>query len=201
MEEFLTFTSRSPDEIIGICLPDYREATIWNVAVNEVMAGCRPEYMPVLIAAVEAITDPFFHLEDGGATPGWEPLLIVNGPVIKYLDFNSGSGVMRAGRQANTSIGRVLRLFMRNVPGQRIPPGVTDKASIVYTFNVALAENEDAVGEIGWEPFSVDRGYSRGENVVTVQSVATITSFVYTAGKDARNHVQIIAEVIGQTFA
>ena len=159
VEAFLKFTDRPPGEVLGICLPEYREATIWNIAVNGVMAGCRPEYMPLLIATVEAITDPFFHLEDGGATPGWEPLIIVNGPIVKDLDFNSGSGVMSVGRQANTSIGRFLRLYMRNVAGQRIPPGDTDKARIGYTFNVAMAENEDAVNEIGWALFSADRGF------------------------------------------
>ena len=198
VEEFLKFTDRAPEEVIGVCLPEYREATVWNVAVNGVMAGCRPEYMPVLIAVIEAVTDPVFFLEDAGATPGWEPLIILSGPIVKDLDFNYGGGVMRVGRQANTSIGRFLRLFIRNVPGQRIPPGVTDKASIGMTFNCVLPENEDAVADVGWEPFSVDRGYARGDNVVTVQSCASITPAAYTGGRDARNHMQILAEVIGQ---
>ena len=201
VEEFLGFTDRRYDEVLAICPPEQREATIWNIAVNGVMAGCRPEYMPVLIAVVEAITDPKFLLEDAGATPGWEPLIVINGPIIKDLDFNSAGGVMRVGRQANTSIGRFLRLFMRNVPGQRIPPGSTDKASIGSTFNVVLAENEDAVAEIGWEPFSVDQGFSHGENVVTVRSCVSITQPTYTAGNTALNHVQIISEVIGQACA
>ena len=198
---FLQFTDRLPDEIIGVCAPEYREATIWNVAVNGVMAGCRPEYMPVLIAIVEAIVDPVFSLEDASSTPGWEPLIIVNGPIIKELDFNCGTGAMRVGRQANTSIGRFLRLFMRNVPGLRIPPGETDKPSMGYTFNVVLAEDEDAVAEIGWEPFSVGRGYARGENVVTVQSATFATPTVYTPAADAHAQVDVISEIIGQHLA
>jgi hypothetical protein len=205
IQEFFKFTDRSPDDVIGICKPDYREATLWNIAVNGVMAGCRPEYMPVLIAVVEAILDIRFSLEDGGSTPGWEPLIILNGPIIKDLGFNYGGGVMRVGRRANTSIGRFLRLYMRNVAGFRIPaPGVTtgssDKASIGLSFNVVLAENEDAVAEIGWQPFSVDQGYTRGENVVTVQSVVSITEPTYSAGSAARNHLEIIAEVIGHAL-
>ena len=200
IEEFLRYTDRSPDEVIGVCPPDNREATVWNIAVNGIMAGCRPEYLPLLISVVEAITDARFSLEDGGATPGWEPLVIVNGPIVKALDFNYGSGVMRVGRQANTSIGRFVRLYMRNLAGQRIPPGTSDKASIGLSFNVALAENEDAARDIGWQPFGVEQGYAEGENVVTVQSVVTISSHVYTGGKDPINHLQIIAEVIGQTF-
>ncbi len=199
VEQFLKFTDRFPDEVIGICPPENREATVWNIAVNGVMAGCRPEYMPILIAVVEAILEPEFSLEDAGATPGWEPLILLNGPIIKELDFNYGSGVMRVGRQANTSIGRFLRLYMRNVAGFRIPPGTTDKATIGCTFNVALAENEEAVAEIGWKPFSVDRGFNHGENVVTVQSVLYISPPIYSGGVRAPDHVQIIAEVIGQT--
>src|SRR5262249_16216911 len=104
VEEFLKFTDRAPEEVLGIVQPDFREATIWNVAVNGVMAGCRPEYMPVLIAVTEAMIDPKFFVEDAGSTPGWEPLIILNGPIIKELDFNYGGGVMRIGRRANTSI-------------------------------------------------------------------------------------------------
>ncbi|MDO8673720.1 MAG: hypothetical protein Q7O66_20100, partial [Dehalococcoidia bacterium] len=141
IEAFLRFTDRSPDEVIGALLPEKREATVWNVAVNGVMAGCRPEYMPVLLAVVEAVAEPEFRIEDAGSTPGWEPLIIVNGPIVKELDFNYEAGAMRVGRQANTSMGRFLRLYMRNIAGLRIAPGGTDKGTIAFTFNVALAEN------------------------------------------------------------
>ncbi|MBI2906631.1 MAG: hypothetical protein HYX92_03125 [Chloroflexi bacterium] len=201
LEEFLRFTDRSPDEVIGVLLPENREATAWNVAVNGVMAGCRPEYMPVLVAIVEAIAEPDFRIEDAGSTPGWEPLVIVNGSIVKELDFNYGSGVMRVGRRANTSIGRFLRLYMRNVPGLRIPPGATDKGSIAQTFNVVLAEDEDAVAELGWDPFSVDRGFKPGENVVTVQSVVSTSPPCYSGGHTPVEHLQTIVEVIGRTMA
>ncbi|MBI2910063.1 MAG: hypothetical protein HYX92_20675 [Chloroflexi bacterium] len=198
VEKFLAFTDRSPEEVIGVLLPENRQATVWNVAVNGVMAGCRPEYMPVLIAAVEAISDPVFRIEDGGSTAGWEPLIILNGPIIKQLGFNCGAGVMRVGRQANTSIGRFLRLYLRNVAGLRIPPGATDKASIGATFNVVLAENEDVVAELGWKPFSVDRGFEAGDNVVTVQSVVSISPPIYSGGNEAIEHMRTISEFIGR---
>jgi hypothetical protein len=200
IERFLQFTDRAPDDVIGVCLPDYREATIWNVAVNGVMSGCRPEYMPVLIAVVEALLDPVFCHEHGGSTPGWEPLVIINGPLIKTLDFNCIGGVMRVGRQANTSIGRFVRMFIRNIAGQRIAPTGTDKGCFGMTFNCVLAENEDAVAEVGWQPYSVDRGYARGDNVVTLISVVSPTQRVNTAGQDAENHAQIMAEVLGHAF-
>ncbi|MBI2908489.1 MAG: hypothetical protein HYX92_12665 [Chloroflexi bacterium] len=201
VQSFLKFTDRSPDEIIRVLLPENREATIWNVAVNGVMAGCRPEYMPVLVAVVEAIADPAFRIEDAGSTPGWEPLIILNGPIIKELDFNYGSSAMRVGRQANTSLGRFLRLYMRNVPGLRIPPGATDKGSFAYTFNVALAENEDAVAEMGWPPFSVDQGFKAGENIVTVQSVVSISPPTYSGGHTPEEHMRTIAGIIGDNMA
>ena len=169
---FLRYTDCEREEVIGVLPPENREATVWNAAVNGAMAGCRPEYMPILLAIVEIICDPKFRLEDAGSTPGWEPLVILNGPLAQQLDFNCGGGVMRIGRQANSSIGRFLRLYIRNVAGSRILPTGSDKGCIAGNFYVALAENEAAVAETGWEPFSVDEGFARGENVVTVQSVA-----------------------------
>ena len=201
VEKFLKFTDRSDDEIVGHLLPENREATVWNIAVNGVMAGCRPEYMPVLIAVVEAIAEPEFRIQDAGSTPGWEPLIILNGPIIKELNFNYEGGVMRVGRQANTSIGRFLRLYMRNVAGLRIPPGATDKATIGDTFNVVLAENEDVVTELGWKPFSVYRGFEIGEDVITVQSVVYASAPIASGGEKARDHLDTFVEVIGGAAA
>ena len=201
VERFLEFTDRSSDEILGILPPEKREATVWTVAVNGVMAGCRPEYMPILIALVEILAEPDFRIQDAGSTPGWEPLIILNGPIIKALDFNYGSGVMRVGRQANTSIGRFLRLYMRNVAGLRIPPGKTDKGCLAQSFNVVLAENEDAVKEIGWETFGVGRGFKPEDNVVTVQSVVYVSPPTYSGGHTAKDHLETIADVIGRKCA
>src|SRR5437773_1335666 len=173
VERFLEFADRSPAEVIGTLSPENRAATVWSIAVNGVMAGCRPEYMPLLIAVVEAIAEPEFRVQDAGSTPGWEPLIIVSGAVAKALDFNRGQGVMRVGRQANTSLGRFLRLYLRNVAGLRIPPGAGDKGSIAATFNVALAEDEDAAAEIGWTTFGQDQGFAKDDGAVTVQSVVS----------------------------
>ncbi|MBI3938731.1 MAG: hypothetical protein HY323_17305 [Betaproteobacteria bacterium] len=197
VERFLRFTGRLPQEVIGVCPPANREATVWNVAVNGVMAGCRPEYMPILLSVVEAITDPAFKVEDAGSTPGWEPLIVLNGPLIKELDFNSGQGVMRVGKRANTSVGRFLRLYLRNLAGFHHSPEGADKGSIGQSFNVVLAENEDACAEMGWQPFAADRGFARGENVVTVQSVVAISAPTYTGSEKALEHMNLIADVIG----
>jgi len=197
---FLAYTRREPHSAIRALPQEGRAATAHSIAVNGVMAGCRPEYMPVLIAAVEAICDPLFRIEDAGATPGWEPLVIVNGPIVKELDFNYGQGVMRIGRKANSSIGRFLRLYLRNICGYRIPPGAGDKGSIGQSFLMALAEDEDSAREIGWTTFAEDRGFSRSDNVVTVQSVVCISPPTLSSGDHAIDHVREWADIMGQTF-
>ena len=179
VDEFLKFTDRSPDEVVGVLLPDRRDATVWNVAINGVMAGCRPEYMPVLIAIVEAMADPKFGQEHLGHTPGTETLITINGPIIKDLGFNYEQGALRVGFQANTSIGRFWRLYLRNVAG--FLHHKTDKGTFGGTWRVVLAENEDAVAKIGWEPMSVDQGFKAGDNVVTVNS-CTSTDSAFSMG-------------------
>ncbi len=200
VDAFLACTDRAADEVICAVPQEGREASILAIAITGVMAGCRPEYMPVLIAAIEAMCDPQFRIEDCGSTPGWEPVVIVNGPIIGELDFNCGQGMMRVGRQANTSIGRCVRLFLRNICGYRIPPGAGDKGSIGQSFLVAMAEDEDSAREIGWPTFAQDRGFALGENIVTVHSVVAITSPIYSGGDRAVDHVQQWAEVIGGSF-
>jgi hypothetical protein len=199
VERFLRFTDRAPDEVIGVCPPDNREATLWNIAATGVMAGCRPEYMPLLVSIVEAVTDPDFRIQDAGSTPGWEPLITVSGPIAEALDFNSGASVMRLGRRANGSVGRFLRLILRNMAGFRFAPGAGDKGSIAQNFFVALAENEPACRELGWPPYSVDRGFTAGENVVTVQSVVSVSPPIYTASDDPVEHARLLADVICQS--
>jgi len=199
IERFLRVTNRAPEEVVGVCPPDNREATVWNIAATGVMAGCRPEYMPLLLAVVEAVTDPEFRIQDAGSTPGWEPLITVSGPIAKQLDFNSGASVMRIGRRSNSTIGRFLRLILRNMAGFRFAPGAGDKGSIAQNFFVAFAENEDACSEIGWQPYSVDRGFQAGDNVVTVQSVVGVSPPLYTGSDDPAEHARVLAEVVGQT--
>jgi hypothetical protein len=124
----------------------------------------------------------------------------VSGPLVKTLDFNHGQGMMRVGRQANSSICRFVRLFLRNICGFRIPPGAGDKGSIGQTFLVAMAEDEESAREIGWPTFAEDRGFKAGENVVSVRSVVAITSPIYSASDRAVEHVRQWAELVGGSF-
>lgn len=185
---FLNYTDRSPNEVLGVFPPENREATPWTVAVNGVMAGCRPEYMPVLMAITEAVADPRYAIGRSGSTAGWAPMIIINGPIIHQLDFQSETSVTRPGRRANTTIGRFLRLFMVNVAG--FLPGITDKATFGLNFFVALAEAEHLSP---WEPLSVSLGFKPGTSVVTVNSVLCV-SYNFVSFGSAENHLEILAE-------
>jgi hypothetical protein len=166
VERFLAHSPRPADDVIGVMLPDRRSATVWSVAVNGVMAGCRPEYMPVLVALAEAMADPRYGVEHSGNTPGAETLIVLNGPVVKALGFNYTQGVMRDGFQPNTSIGRFWRLYLRNVAG--FLPHKTDKGTFGGTWRVVVPENEDVLATIGWAPLSADLGVAAGESAVTI---------------------------------
>lgn len=176
VEEFLRFTDRDPDEVLGKLLPDSREATIWNVAVNGVMSGCRPEYMPVLVAIVEAMCDPEFGHEHLGHTPGTESLIIVNGTMLKELGFNYGQAALRPGFQANTSIGRFWRMYLRN--GCGFLPHKTDKGCFGGNFRIVLAEDEDSVTSMGWPTHGMDEGYQAGDNLVTITACTEMTQAI-----------------------
>jgi len=199
VERFMAQTPREPDEVFGTLLPANREATVWSVAVNGVMAGCRPEYMPILVAMAEALSDPEFRIQDGGSTPGWEPLVTVSGPMVKRLGFNTKAGLMRVGPRANTSIGRFLRLYMRNVAGLLSPPGRTDKGSIGSGLNVAMGEDDDALEKIGWPPTRVEHGFAQEDDVVTVRSVYAISQPIYTSGHTAETHLAALAHIHATT--
>lgn len=165
VEKFLAHTPLDPDHSLGVVASDNRAATVWSVAVNGVMAGCRPDYMPVLVAIAEAICDPAFGIERNSSS-GAETLIMLNGPDIKRLGFNFEQGVLRDGFRANTSIGRFFRLYFRNIAG--FLPHRRDKATFGNTWRVVLAENEDVLTEIGWPSLAQEAGYSKHDSVVTI---------------------------------
>lgn len=156
------------------------------------MAGCRPEYMPVLIAIVEVMTDPDYGMKHGGSTPGWEAMIILNGPIREQLGFDDKQGAQRPGNQANTSIGRFYRLFARNIP--RFLPGTTDMATFGQMFRAVVAENEQACAAIGWEPLHVTRGFNADDNVVTITSVRTASDPFATAGDSPERHLDYMVD-------
>ncbi len=166
IDAFLARTDLPEDFSFGTLLPDSRAATVWSVAANGVMAGCRPEYMPVLCAIVEAMADPEYGVQHSGNTPGSETLIAINGPIAQDLKFNSLQGALRDGFQANTSVGRFFRLYLRNIAG--FLPHRTDKATFGSTWHVAFAENEAFLKESGWVPLAAEGGCKAGEDAVTL---------------------------------
>lgn len=159
-------TSRDPGEIIGKVPPNMGTCTVEKIAINAVMAGCRPEYMPVVVAAVEAALAPELSLHGVLATSDFiGPVVIVNGPVTRRIGMNSGVNCLGQGNRANGSIGRAVQLVIRNVGGA-IPGGV-DRSTLgqpgKYTF--CFAEDES---DLEWEPLSVERGFSRSASTVTL---------------------------------
>lgn len=195
IQEFLSFTDRDPDEVLGVLLPASRAATIWSVAVNGVMAGCRPEYMPILVALAEAMADPHYGVEHSGNTPGAETLIVLNGPIIKELKFNYQQGVLRDGFQANTSVGRFWRLALRNMAG--FLPHKTDKGTFGNTFRVVLAENEDSLAKAGWQPNSADMGFAAGDNTVTISRFTSGAVIVSVTGSTPEQMMPYIADSVG----
>ncbi len=199
VEQFLRYTDRDPDEVLGILLPDSRGASIWSIAVNGVMAGCRPEYMPVLVACVEAMADPYYGVEHSGNTPGGETLIVLNGPIVKALGFNYTQGVMRDGFIANTSVGRFWRLYLRNVAG--FLPHKNDKATFGNTWRVVVPENEDVVKEIGWEPLSTDMGFAAGDNTVTISRFTGGNHISSISGSTPEEMLPYLADAVVRQYS
>jgi hypothetical protein len=162
---FVEAAGRGPQEVLGVIRERARAITVEKVAINAVMAGCLPAYMPVLVAAVEAMATTRFNLHACAAsTGGSAPLLIVNGPIVKSLGFNAGVNVFGQGWRANATVGRAIRLIIQNVCAGT--PGVMDKSTLGHPgkFSYCIAENEDGA----WAPLHVERGLSAGESAVTV---------------------------------
>jgi hypothetical protein len=168
VEQMLGALRRDPQEVIGVVPPRWAPATVEKIAINAVMAGCLPQYMPLLIAAVEALTDARLNLYALQATTGGPAImLIVNGPIRNELNINGGSNVLGEGWRANATIGRCIRLIQRNIGGSY--PGTTCKATLGWPGKYALciAENEEASP---WEPLHVERGFDRNSSTVTAIS-------------------------------
>ncbi len=166
VSEFLAYAGRAPDEILGTIPARNRVITAEKVAINAVMAGCLPNYMPVIVAAVEAMCQEAFNLHGISATTGGTaPLLIVSGPVAQQLNINSGVNCFGPGVRANATIGRAIRLILMNVGGSI--PGVLDKACLGHPGKYSYCIAEDAEGN-PWESLSSERGMPAGVSSVTV---------------------------------
>jgi hypothetical protein len=159
-------TKRDPNEVVGAIPPDLQECTVEKVAINALLAGCKPEYMPVVLAAVEAslIDDFCMH---GLLSTTWfsGPIIVVNGPITKRIGMNSGGNALGQGNRANATIGRALQLVIRNVGGGK--PGGVDRATLgnpgKYTFCFSEDESAD-----DWITLHEERGFDKNVSTVTL---------------------------------
>jgi len=169
-------TSRRPDEVIGLVPPNLVPITIEKVAINAVLAGCRAEYMPVVLAALEAALEPEATMHGVLCSTCFSgPIVIVNGPITREIGMNSGINCLGQGNRANATIGRALQLIIRNVGGGR--PGEIDRAVLggPGKFTFCFAEDES---DSTWTPLSVARGVGPGKNAVTVFQGDGIQGFI-----------------------
>lgn len=166
VEAFLKHTDRAPAETIAV-LPQANLAAVpWNIAANAVMAGCRPDCMPLLIAAVEAIADNAYNLNNIGSTWGVLPFLLINGPAIEKMGIESGGQLISRGQ--NPAIGRALGLIIKNIAGYKL--GRNYMGTFGYPLSFTLAENEK---ESPWAPYHVERGFAKDDSTVTAGATVT----------------------------
>tara|TARA_B110000196_G_scaffold140789_1_gene121947 strand:+ start:927 stop:2369 length:1443 start_codon:yes stop_codon:yes gene_type:complete len=162
----LSGTKRDSQEVVAVMPPNMAKVTVEKIAINSVLAGCKPEYLPVVIAAVEAVCTDDFNIHGVMATTmGASPVMVVNGPIRHRIGMNMGIGALGQGNRANATIGRALRLTIRNVGGAR--PGGTERSTFAnpMKFTMCFAEWEE---RSCWDPMHVDRGFSPEDSVVSV---------------------------------
>ena len=181
---------RGADEEIAVVPPRMGTATMRQIAINAVMAGAKPEYLPVIVAALQAVSEPEYGLSHRQTTThAGAPLVIVNGPVVERLRINCGRGLFGPGWRANATIGRALRLVLVNVGGAG--PGVdASQTGHPGKYTYCIAEYEAANP---WSPLHVERGFARDESVVTVVNTEAPHSMT--------ENIQTDADEIVRTFA
>jgi hypothetical protein len=166
LEKMLAHSGFAPETLIGKVAPSFGEATVEKIAINAVMAGCLPEHLPVVIAAVRAMTEKVFNLYALQATTHLcTVMVLLNGPLAEKLDVNWGYNAMGQGYIANATIGRAVRLVLINIGGAT--PGVLDRATLgaPSKYSFCFAENEE---ENPWPPLHVEKGFPASQSTVTV---------------------------------
>ena len=166
-------TARAPSDVLGEVEPLRGEATVEKIAANAVMAGCRPEHFPVVLAAVEAVLDPAFNMRGVQTTDeNVAPLIVVSGPLAARLGINASFGALGPGWRANAAIGRAVRLVMLNLGGGW--PGAVSLAGLGQPgrYTLCLAEREDSP----WPPLHVELGYGPEQSTVTVLRAETVVN-------------------------
>ena len=205
VERMLAHCNCAADETVATLPPAFGTATWRDIAINAVMAGCRPEYLPIVGAAIEALAAPEFNLIGIATTTGGAaPLVIVNGPIARRIGMNAEGNALGPGNRANATIGRAVSLALRNIGGAT--PGEIDMATLGQPakYTCCFAENEAASP---WQPLHVERGFDKNASVVTAVGIAgtvEIVDSVSASGADlAQTYAQsmLIAGSVGTSGA
>ncbi|HYC49435.1 MAG TPA: hypothetical protein VED01_28490 [Burkholderiales bacterium] len=180
IERILDYLKRDPQELVGVVPPRNGVATVEKIAINCAMAGCRPEYAPIVIAAVEAMLEERFNLNGVQTTThACAPLCVVSGPGVNALGFNTREGALGHGCRPSATIGRAIRLVLWNIGGGF--PGEPCKTTLGHPGYFSFCVAEDAESN-PWEPLQVERGFGADETVVTITATTAPTSVATGAG-------------------
>ena len=165
VNEYLKYTDYAWDEVIATLPPAHRSTTTWHVAVNAVMSGCKPEYMPILIALTKAMGDGNFR-RTLASTHAWIPFCWLNGPVARQLGIDSGQGQIN--EEANIAIGRFMNLALMNLAGYYVKQD--RMGTFGYPMSWCLVEDDAACRRVGWNPYHVQQGFNMNDNTITASS-------------------------------
>ena len=192
-------TIRGPSEVVAVVPPSLVECTVEKVAINAVMAGCAPEHLPVVIAAVEASCTDEFNMHGVLATTmSIGPVLVVNGPVAERIGMNCGLNALGQGNRANSTIGRALQLVVRNVGGGH--PGGVDRATFGSPAKVGFCFAEDEAGT-PWTSLAESRGWGAGRSTVTVFAGESPRIFVDQRSRSAESLTKHMAQALRATVS
>ena len=188
VEEFMKFTDLRWNRTIAVLSPSYRQSMVWHVAINGVMAGCKPEHMPLLIALTKAMTSGEFR-RTLGSTHAWVPFCWANGPVARQLGLDHGQGQIN--EQANVAIGRFMNLAMLNLAGYYVKQD--RMGTFGYPVSWCLAEDDEACLRVGWNPYHVRQGIGLNESAMTVASTLLWGNNMPPATTDGEKIMQLLA--------
>lgn len=196
----LTGTTRDAQDVVAVIPPNLAEATVEQVAINAVMAGCRPEYLPVVLAAVEAACTDRFNIHGLLCTLWFSgPVVIVNGPIRREIGMNTGRNAMGQGNRANSTIGRALQLVIRNLGGGLPGENGIDRAALGAPSKVGwcFPEDEEAL-PVGWPSLAVERGFDPEDSTVTLFAGHGPSGIV---DQTARTPEELIETMVGRLLA
>lgn len=197
VEQMLKGTKRQPQEVVMVMEPGFGLATVEKIAINAVMAGCRPEQFPILLAAIDCLAQPEMNHRDMQVSGHTEaPIILVNGPIAKRAGINFGTTAMGPGvvNSANTAIGRALRLCLINIGYCKAGAGDPNFVGLPTKFGMCIAENEEVSP---WPPYHMDRGFKRDESAVTVVTVTGPTTIIDSG---SRNHEDTLNNIASMMF-